>query len=44
MVNNKSLHTWEERGIPGQPGLYSETLSQKTKTKLKQKKRKENKT
>jgi hypothetical protein len=28
---------WSTKGVPGQPGLYSETLSQKTKTKTKNK-------
>jgi hypothetical protein len=35
--------TWSTKGVPGQPGLYRETLSRKTKNKQKNKKQKKNK-
>jgi hypothetical protein len=34
---------WSTKGVPGQPGLHRETLSQKPKKKKKEKKRKEKK-
>jgi hypothetical protein len=33
-----SRPAWSTKWVPGQPGLYRKTLSQKTKTKTKQKK------
>jgi hypothetical protein len=37
-----SRPAWSTKWVPGQPGLYRETLSQKTKQKKKQNKTKKN--
>jgi hypothetical protein len=39
-----SRPAWSTKRVPGQPGLYRETLSQKTKTKTKTKSKQTNKT
>jgi hypothetical protein len=38
-----SRPAWSTKGVPGQPGLYRETMSRKTKMKKKKKKEKKKK-